>query len=120
SFAASRNLSQSPPTRIMIRQQYSIELDYVVSQRAPLILQIEAARTARQRVAGERLVTAPELAVEPWVDPETGTRQARLIAPVGHLTVRYEATVDLDHLLADPREIPETPVERLPTPVLRY
>jgi transglutaminase-like putative cysteine protease len=104
----------------MIRQQYSIELDYEVNQRSPFILQIEAARNARQRVVSERLVTAPELEVEPWVDPETGTRQARLIAPVGHLTVRYEATAEVDHFLADPREIPETPVEQLPTSVLPY
>ena len=104
----------------MVRLQFTIDLDYDVLQRTPFIFQIQAAKSQRQQVLDERLETEPTVPLAHYIDAPTGTRATRLIAPAGHFGVHYAATVDIDHYLADPREIAETPVERLPTSVLPY
>jgi transglutaminase-like putative cysteine protease len=104
----------------MIRLQFTVDLDYDLLQASPYVLQVRGARTQRQRVVSEILTTQPQLQFTEYVDRDTGTRATRLLAPLGHLVVHYEATVDVDHYLADPREINETPVERMPESVLPY
>ena len=55
-----------------------------------------------------------------YTDPVTHTRYLRLKAVAGPLTVRYDATVDLDHYMAQPTQLGELPVADLPGPVLPY
>ena len=105
----------------MVRLQFSIELNYEID--APgcdFIFSIHAAQTAHQIVVGESLVISQPLSPNLYTDSVTHTRFLRLKAFAGPLSVRYEATVDLDHHTAQPGQIGEVPVANLPGPVLPY
>ena len=105
----------------MLRLQFSIELNYEID--APgcdFIFSIHAAQTAHQIVVGESLLISQPLSPNLYTDPVTHTRFLRLKAFAGPLTVRYDATVDLDHYTAQPGQIGEVPVANLPGPVLPY
>ena len=105
----------------MIRLQLSIQLDYeVCGADCDFVFNIHAAHTARQRVVDELLTLNPSV---PWrveSDPATGNRYLRLTAPPGPLRVLYSATVDLAHHFAQPDQIAEVPIARVPAPVLGY
>ena len=105
----------------MVRLKFSIELNYEID--APgcdFIFSIHAAQTAHQIVVGESLAISQALPPNLYTDPVTHTRFLRLKAFAGPLTVRYDATVDLDHYTAQPGQIGEVPVANLPGPVLPY
>lgn len=105
----------------MVRIELQVELNYEVGdQGADFILNIQAARTACQTVAGERLQLSQDVPTRSDVDPVTGTRTLRLRALAGPLKVAYSATVDLLHHRADPMQLAEVPVARLPAEVLGY
>jgi transglutaminase-like putative cysteine protease len=50
----------------------------------------------------------------------TRTRILRLSARPGPLTLRYRATLDIEHHVAQPDSVPETPVAQLPPEALPY
>ena len=105
----------------MVRLQFSIALQYDID--APgcdFILNIHAARTDHQIVVQESLGISQPLAPQYYTDPVTHNRYLRLQAAGGPLTVRYEATVDLDHYIAQPAQSAEVPVTQLPGEVLPY
>jgi len=105
----------------MIRIELQIELNYQIDfQGADFVFNIHVAQTASQTVSGETLTLSQ--AVEPHihVDPLTGNRYMRLRAEPGPLTVSYQATVDLVHHWADPAQLAEVPVHRLPPEVMGY
>ena len=105
----------------MIRIELQIELNYQIdAQGADFVFNIHVAQTASQTVSGESLMLSQ--AVEPriHVDPLTGNRYMRLHADPGPLTVSYQATVDLVHHWADPSQLAEVPVHRLPPEVMGY
>jgi transglutaminase-like putative cysteine protease len=105
----------------MVRLQFSIELAYDID--APgcdFIFSIHAAQTAHQRVVAESLQLSQPLQQSLYTDPVTHTRYLRLLAMQGPLTVRYDATVDLDHYQAQPEQIGEVAVADLPGSVLPY
>ncbi len=105
----------------MIRLQLLLELDYEVAQPGcDFIFNIHAAHTARQRVLQELLTLNQDVPHQVDTDPVTGNRYLRLSARPGPLRVAYSATVDLLHHKQWPASIAETPVARLPTPVLGY
>ena len=105
----------------MIRLQLALELDYqVASPGCDFIFNIHAARTARQQVLDESLQLSQNLAYTVDTDPISLNRYMRLSAAPGPLRVSYTATVDLHHHRADPAQIAEVPVARLPTSVLGY
>ena len=105
----------------MIRLQLALELDYLVAvPGCDFIFNIHAARTARQQVLDESLQLSQSLAYTVDTDPVTLNRYMRLSAAPGPLRVSYTATVDLHHHRADPVQIAEVPVARLPTSVLGY
>ena len=105
----------------MIRLQLSLQLDYeVYDPGCDFVFNIHAAHTDRQRVIDEALTLNQNV---PWrveTDPATGNRYLRLTAAPGPLRVSYGATVDLAHHFAQPGQIAEVPVARLPAPVLGY
>ncbi|AOF81686.1 transglutaminase-like superfamily protein [Methyloversatilis sp. RAC08] len=105
----------------MIRIELQIELNYQIDfQGADFVFNIHVAQTASQTVSGETLTLSQ--AVEPHIhaDPLTGNRYMRLRAEPGPLTVSYQATVDLVHHWADPAQLAEVPVHRLPPEVMGY
>jgi transglutaminase-like putative cysteine protease len=105
----------------MVRIEIQVELNYEVGEQgADFIFNIQAARTACQSVAVERLQLSQDVQTRHDVDPVTGNRTLRLRALAGPLKVAYSATVDLQHHRADPMQLAEVPVARLPAEVLGY
>lgn len=105
----------------MIRIELLIDLDYEVDQNgADFVFNIHAAHTRSQTVVAECLQLSQPIL--PRIDTEavTGNRYMRLRAAPGPLRLSYAATVDLTHHFADPAQIPEVPVHRLPLDVLGY
>ena len=105
----------------MIRINLKIELDYVVApQGADFVFNIHAAHTPSQTVSNEQLSLSQTLDARVHTDPTSGNRYMRLHAQGGTLQVRYSATVDIQHHLADPDTIGEVPVHLLPPETMGY
>lgn len=105
----------------MLRLKFSIELSYEIDQPGcDFIFSIHAAQTPHQIVVGESLNISQSLPSNMYTDPVTHTRFLRLKAFAGPLTVRYDATVDLDHHTAQPSQLGEVAVANLPGAVLPY
>lgn len=105
----------------MNRLQYSVNLSYkVMDPTADFLLNIEAARTTRQTVISERLTHPPVVQISQFTDPVLCNRLLRIRAPRGHLTIHYEAVVDIDHRLDEPEQLQEVPIAQLPFEVLPY
>ena len=105
----------------MVRIEIQVDLNYEVSAPgADFIFNIHAAKTARQAVSVENLVLSQAIDSSVHADPGTGNRYLRLRALPGPLHVTYQATVDLDHDIADPASLPEVPVGELPPEALGY
>ena len=60
------------------------------------------------------------IAPQMYTDPVTGNRYMRLRAEPGELKLSYTATVDLTHHCAEPAQLAEVPVSRLPPEVISY
>ncbi len=105
----------------MIRLKFSIELNYdIAPPGSDFIFSIHAAMTPQQIVVAESLSISQNLQPNLYTDQATHARLLRLTAFGGPLTVRYEATVDLDHATAQPHLLAEVPVADLPGAVLPY
>jgi transglutaminase-like putative cysteine protease len=105
----------------MIRLRLSLELDYEIAQPGcDFIFDIHAAHTDRQHVLDENLQLSQNVAMQVDTDPISQNRYLRLSGMPGPLKVSYNATVDLDHFVEQPVNIPEIPVSQLPTSVLGY
>lgn len=105
----------------MNRLRYAVSLSYkVLDPMADFLLNIEAASTPRQSIVSEHLTIPPELEAARYTDPVLANRLLRLRAPQGHLAIRYEAIVDIDHYLEDGAKLSEVPVTDLPFDVLAY
>ena len=99
----------------------SIALQYDIDPPgSDFIFSIHAAQTAHQTVVTESLGISQALVPNLYTDPVTHTRYLRLKAFAGPLTVRYDATVDLDHHITQPEQIAEVAVANLPGEVLPY
>ena len=105
----------------MIRVELQIELSYEVDAHgADFVFNIHAAHTPSQTISGERLTLSQSVVPRIHTDPVTGNRYMRLRALPGELRLSYEATVDLTHHRADPVQLAEVPVSRLPPEVIGY
>jgi len=105
----------------MVRLQFSIELGYDIDvPGCDFIFNIHAAQTRHQTVVQESLGISQPVATSLYTDPVSHTRYLRLKGLPGALTVRYEATVDLDHYTAQPEHLCEVAVAQLPGEVLPY
>ncbi|MCU0940914.1 MAG: transglutaminase family protein [Burkholderiaceae bacterium] len=103
----------------MIRIELQIDLGYEVDLNgADFVFNIHAAHTRSQTVVAERLQLSQPIVPQIDTDAVTGNRYMRLRAAPGPLRLSYSATVDLMHHFADPAQIPEVPVHRLPLDVL--
>ena len=108
--------------RTMVRLKFSIQLNYEITEPGcDFIFSVHAAQTRHQTVVNESLqISQPQLQPNLYTDPVTHTRYLRLKASGGPLSLRYDATVDLNHFMAHPIEIGEVSVANLPGQVLPY
>src|SRR5258708_21090619 len=99
----------------MVRLKFFIELKYeIAGYPSDFIFNIHAARTPAQSIVVENLQAEPAVPVSLFIDPAHGTRYPRLRAGPGHLMVRYDATVDIEHHPAPPASLPALPIAYLP------
>jgi hypothetical protein len=118
---ASVFLSLAHRKSLMVRLKFSIELGYEIAPPGcDFIFSIHAAQTQHQTVVTESLAISQPLLSNLYTDPVTHTRYLRLKAFAGPLTVRYDATVDLNHHIAQPDQLGEVAVADLPGSVLPY
>ena len=105
----------------MIRLRIALELDYDIAEHGcDFVFNIHAAHTQQQRVVAETLELSQTLRPVVETDPVTGNRYLRVKGLPGALKVNYDATVELQHHVAEPGGIAEVPVARLPLHVLSY
>lgn len=105
----------------MVRIQFSIDLRYEVGfPGADFIFNIQASRTRQQTVIAEQLTLSQSLPTLAHTDAITHARSLRVSALPGPFNVHYQATVDLNHHVADPALVHEVPVASLPPEVLPY
>ena len=105
----------------MIRLELQVELNYQVDQYgADFVFNIHAAQTRSQVIASENLQLSQPILPQMYTDPLTGNRYMRVRAEQGPLKVTYAATVDLTHHCADPTQLAEVPISRLPLEVISY
>jgi transglutaminase-like putative cysteine protease len=71
-------------------------------------------------VIEEELTLSRDVESRVETDPTTRNRYLRVKALAGPLKLAYGATVDLSHHFAEPAQIGEVPVARLPAQVLSY
>ncbi|RZJ14782.1 MAG: transglutaminase family protein, partial [Haliea sp.] len=104
-----------------IRLRFSIALNYEVNgPGTDFIFNIHAAHTPAQRILEENLQVSQPVELSTYTDEATHTRLLRLQANPGPLSVRYDATVDISHVRAEPSSISELGISGLPGNVLHY
>lgn len=105
----------------MVRIELSIELRYDIGQPgADFVFNIHGAHTRAQTIVSERLQISQPLVPQVFTDAATHNRYLRLNAWPGALQINYHAVVDLQHHLAQPQDVAEIPVSRLPPEALSY
>jgi transglutaminase-like putative cysteine protease len=106
----------------MVRLELALTLSYEIRdpRGADFVFNIHAAQTPQQCVRDERLALSQPIVPEIQADAATATRLMRLHAAPGPLEVRYTATVDIDHHVAEPDTLAEVPVRLLPLDVVPY
>jgi len=103
-----------------VRLRYGVRLVYEITARAAFLVNVHAAKTARQVVLDERFALIPQQPVSVSLDPCTRNRVAAFEAPAGNLTVEYEALVDIEHRITDPCEVSAEGPASLPADTLVY
>ncbi|HET9643706.1 MAG TPA: transglutaminase family protein [Burkholderiaceae bacterium] len=105
----------------IVRIDLQVDLAYRVDPPgADFIFNIHPAHTRCQTVSAEQLWLSQPIAADVQTDARTGNRYMRLGALPGELKVSYRATIDLRHHRADPAQLQEVPIHRLPLEVLSY
>ena len=105
----------------MIRIELQVELSYEIDEPgADFVFNIHAAHTLSQTISAESLMMSQPIVPQVHKDPVTGNRYMRLRAVPGELKLSYAATVDLTHHRAEPGQLAEVPVRRLPPEVIAY
>jgi len=96
-----------------------VVLDYQVAAPAHLVFNLEAARCGSQTVVSESLQIDPPVDLRAFSDDASGNRFVRFDAEPGPLQLRYRASVQRS-ALALPAELPEVPVNQVPSEILHY
>lgn len=105
----------------MVRIHLAIDLQYEIHPPgADFIFNVQAAHSPQQTVSWEQLQVSQPVPLLMHTDAATRTRTLRLSAGPGPLSVRYRATVDIEHHVAQPDSVFETPVAQLPPEALAY
>lgn len=105
----------------MVRIEFAIDLQYhVAPPGADFVFNIQAAQTGCQRIVDEALKVSQAIPFAVQTEPATAARFLRMRALAGSLNVNYRATLDIEHHIADPDKINETPINQLPLAALGY
>ena len=105
----------------MVRIELTIDLRYdVAAPGGDFVFNIHGAHTRSQTIHSENLNISQAVPPQVFTDPATHNRYLRLSALPGPLQVTYHAVVDLHHHFAQPHDVAEIPVSRLPPEVLSY
>ncbi|WP_332743541.1 transglutaminase-like domain-containing protein [Hydrogenophaga sp.] len=105
----------------MVRIHLAIDLQYEVNQPSgDFIFNVQAAHSPQQTVVWEELRVSQPVPMVMHTDPATRTRILRLTASPGPLHLRYRATLDIVHHVAQPDSVFETPISQLPPEALTY
>jgi hypothetical protein len=105
----------------MVRIELTIDLRYDVGiPGGDFVFNIHGAHTRSQTIHSENLNISQAVQPQVFTDPATHNRYLRLSALPGPLQVTYHAVVDLHHHFAQPHDVAEIPVSRLPPEVLSY
>ncbi|KQM63441.1 transglutaminase [Sphingomonas sp. Leaf17] len=102
-----------------MRLRIDVHLDYGFARPADVLLQIEAAAMADQRIEHEALTVWSDDPIRAAVG-DHGIGQRCWARATGRLEVRYEAIVKVDRPTEDLAMLPATPVRMLPGPVIEY
>lgn len=103
-----------------MRFSVASDLNYEVKKPSVFVLNVEAAALRRQRVLTESLNLMPALAVDRYVEGESGTRLVRVSVEPGPFSVAYRGDIELNMLDSDPGAVAETPVAELPLDIVHY
>ncbi|MDO9434254.1 transglutaminase family protein [Hydrogenophaga sp.] len=105
----------------MVRIHLAIDLQYEIqTPSADFIFNLQAAHSPQQVVSWEQLDVSQNVPLLMHTDAPTRSRILRLTANNGPLTVRYRSTLDIEHHVADPDSVAETPIAQLPAEALAY
>lgn len=103
-----------------LRLRYAVCIDYEVGPGgAEFCFMVEAARTARQTLVSESL-TLGDAQGRQAQDATTGSRLLRVSAEPGLLPLRYEVTLELDHLRTPHAQLKGHAVAELPEAAWPY
>jgi len=100
--------------------QVGSRLKYRMNCSSILLLNLSVAQNEHQQTSSESLNVFPYQSIEECAVGQLGNRILRLNAPVGDLTIEYQATVSLFSDVFDSNNINESAYERLPADVLTY
>lgn len=103
-----------------VRLRYRVHLHYNVNARSEFLLNIHAAQTPRQTVLEESFEVLPHAPARIETDPAVGNRLAIFGTDSPTVDVRYEALVDIAHLVQDPSTIVAEAPSELPVGAVRY
>jgi transglutaminase-like putative cysteine protease len=105
----------------MVRLNFSIQLEYQIADHpGDFIFNIHAAQTPRQTVVSERLDLNRAVQSTIESDMRHGARFIRMKADPGLLSLRYAATVDINHFAEMPANLHEMSVAQLSAANLPY
>ncbi len=95
-------------------------LDYQINAPTNFLFQIAVAENEHQAIETESISTNPELTLETCQPSASGNRMYRLSVQPGFITVHYRATVKLNQMQRDTRQLNETRYENLPADILTF
>lgn len=111
-----------------MKYKVSSELVYTINQPSTFIFNVQVVRNDFQKIIAEELhldtanatLREPQLPFDELTVDDNGNRYIRLVAPVGKLTVNYQATVELSQFLSEGKRILEVPPAELPMETFKY
>ncbi len=104
----------------MVRMEYAVSLQYDVQSRSDFVFNICAAHTPSQRVLNENFSVHGAVSASSYTEMITANRFNRVACEGGLLTVRYRATVEINHVVENIHSINEREIRSLPSDVLPY
>lgn len=96
-----------------------VVLDYLLAEPADVLLQIEVAQMADQRLLSDRLTASSAERLRP-IGGEDGIGQRTWVAGEGLLHVTYQALVEIERPVAELAALTAVPPGELPSEIIRY
>ncbi|KLU05798.1 transglutaminase domain protein [Rhodopirellula islandica] len=93
---------------------------YQVKSPTTFLFNISVAQNEHQPIVDEAFIVEPFHEIHECAVSQLGNRLVRLSVPPGDLTIRYNATVNLNAEQVEATDVGETPYEQLPADVLTY